>query len=113
MARGLFSDTFQISTNTDTALVTPGAGERIYVYYLGVSVSAVGTTSRCVVENGVNGDAIFRMNTTAADSMAEKNFATARKDYPGYALSPGTVLNIETTGAAAATIDVQVTWEVK
>lgn len=114
MARGRFSDTFQITSNTDTAVVpAPGAGQRIYVYYIGVSVSVAGTSSRLRVENGAGGDVIFRAATTGADSFNHANFSTANSQYSGYALAENTALNVNTSGTAAATVDVQVIWEVR
>lgn len=120
MARGRFSDTFQISTNADTAIIpapsttSVGAPERIYVLFIGVSVSVAGTTSRVRIENGVGGDVIFRMSTVTADAMASRDFgADRRKGTAGYQLDQSTALNVNTSGGAAATIDVTVVWEVR
>lgn len=116
MARGRFSDTFQISTNTDTLVIpAPSASpmEAVYVFFVGISVSAAGTTSRVKVENGAGGDVIFRMATTGADTYNSTNFATGLSAYSGYRLADATGLNVNTSGAAAATIDVQVIWEVR
>lgn len=115
MAKGRFSDTFQISTNADTAIIAaPGNGDRIYVVFIGITVSVAGTTSRVRIENGVGGDVILRAATTAADSQVAQNYTlSGMLGYPGYALAENTALNVNTSGGAAATIDVQVIWEVK
>lgn len=114
MARGQFQDVFQISTNTDTAIIAaPGSGERIYVKYLKISVSVAGTSSRARVENGVGGDVILRAATTSADSAVEGYFATQDRTRNGYALNENTALNVNTSGTGAATIDVMVEWEVR
>lgn len=114
MARGLFADTFQISTNTDTAVVAaPSAGERIYVKYIGIAVSVAGTSSRLRVENGAGGDVLLRAATTSADGMVERTFDTGDLRLPGYPLTVATALNVNTSGTGAATVDVVVIWEVK
>lgn len=115
MARGIYSDTFQISSNTDTAVVAaPGNGERIYVKYVKISVATAGTGSRARVENGAGGDVILRAATTAADASAEFYGDQGEgRNYAGYALSENTALNVNTSGSGAATIDVVVRWEVR
>jgi hypothetical protein len=114
MARGFFQSTTTISTNTDTAVIAaPGAGEQIYLHYISVSVSVAGTSSRLVAEKGANGTALFRMATATADGFADANYSTGRKNFPGLALGVNTALNIETSGTAAATVEVTVIYEVK
>jgi hypothetical protein len=115
MARGLYSDTFQISTNTDTAIVpAPGNGERIYVKFLSVGVATAGTTSRLRVENGQGGDVILRCATTSADvEVATLLDPGGSRLYNGYALSENTALNVNTSGSGAATVEVRVIWEVR
>jgi hypothetical protein len=114
MARGIFTAEGTISTNADTAVIAaPGAGERIYINWFTVTVAAAGTTSRLVIENGVNGAPIARMATATADALLNINYSTGNRNFPGKALTENTALNFETTGGAAATINYEICYEVK
>lgn len=119
MARGIFTKTLTISANADTTLVAApttsgfGAPERIYVQYLKIEVSVAGTTSRAYVSDGVSGAVLMRAATTSADAIVESYYAMESRNYPGWALSEATLLNVNTTGGAAATIEVTVIYEVK
>lgn len=120
MAKGIFTQSGSITTNTDTAATaTPAAGERIYVLELNLSVSVAGTTSRLIVADGVGGAPIVRMSTVAADAVQTLYFSTGDKNVPGLPLTctgptvAGTVLNINTTGGAAATVNYNCVYQVR
>lgn len=110
MAKGEYVKTGSITTNTDTAVTnTPGAGERIYLLQLKLNVSAAGTTSRLIVQDGASGPVIARMATTSVDVAVDLNFDGGDND--GLPLAPvvppavGSVVNVNTNGGAAATVD--------
>ena len=114
MALGLFRANSAITTNTDTAVAAaPGAGQAIHVIWIGISVLTGGTGSRLIVEDGAGGNVLARMATTSADAELFRNYATGIRLLPGRQLSDNTALNIETTGSGAASVEVDVVYEVK
>lgn len=114
MARGIKTARGTISANTDTTLVAaPGVGETIYVLFLTITVSIAGTASRVVVTNGLAGDVLARLATATADAILNINYTTQRKDYSGRALTSNTALVATTSGTGAATIEYDVTYEVR
>lgn len=113
MARGIFTYRASLAANADTAVVTPAADETVYVYWITAMVSVAGTTSRVRVENGVGGGKIFRMATVTADTSLQQFYDGGNNNWRGDALSPGAVLNINTSGGAAATVDMEICYEVR
>lgn len=114
MALGIFHSTGTISTNTDTTIgAAPGTGQRIYVLWMTVTVSAAGTTSRAVVTDGVGGAPLARLATATADAILNINYSSDNRSFPGRPLTENTALVITTSGAGAATINYDVAYEVK
>lgn len=111
---GRFIAAGSISTNTDTAIVAaPGVGSKIHVYWITITVSVAGTTSRLRVEDGAGGAVLARMATVTADALINLNYATTFKEFPGRPLTDNTALNINTSGGAACTLNYEVCYEVK
>ena len=114
MALGQFTLRGSVSTNTDTAIApAPGANQRIHLMYVTLMVSVGGTTSRAILQNGAGGAVLARFATVTADAILNLNYGSAFEELPGAQLSENTALNLNTTGAAAATLDYEVTYEVK
>ena len=114
MALGRFVAKGTISANADTSVIAaPGAFQRIYVIYMTFTVSVGGTTSRLRVEDGVGGAVFARMATVTADNLLSVNYSTAFRDQPGRHLPENTAMNVNTSGAAAATVDYDILYEVK
>lgn len=119
MAAGLQIARGNITTNTDTAVVTPSTvvpsgGERVYIYWITITVKTAGTASRVRVENGVGGSVLARMSTVTADALLNLNYTTGdMKNWKANALSAAAVLNINTSGTGAADIDYEVGYEVR
>lgn len=113
MAQGRFTyASASLNANGDTTVVTPGTNERVYVYFVGVDVTVVGTTSSTQFKAGTSGTVVGHFITTALGHQGE-NFATGIKDYPGFALPQGEALVVTKAGGAAATERVSVIYEVK
>jgi len=119
MAQGLYSKTVSIAAATDTALIAAptttnfaGKPERIYVLYLRYGVGTAWTGGRIRFEDGAGGSVIMRGATATVDVDVERYFATMRKDYPGYALTEGNALNVNTAGTPGA-LEVTVIYEIK
>lgn len=120
MAKGIYNQSGTISANTNTAITqTPGAGERIYILELNISVSVAGTSSRLIVQDGSGGTTIARMVTTAADAILNLYFATGNLNIPGYPLAAvlapaaGNPVNINTTGTGAATVEYNILYQIR
>lgn len=111
---GYFVARGTISTNTDTAVIaapgTSGVTQQHYILWITLMVSVGGTTSRLIVQNGTGGAAIARMSTLTADSILNINFTTSNKNPIGNPLDVNTLLNINTTGGAAATVNYEVAY---
>lgn len=112
--QGYFVARGSISSNTDTTVVAaitsadqPVRG--IYILWASFAVSVAGTTSRLILQNGVGGAALARLNTTTADTFLNVNYTTTYKDWPGNYV---TGININTTGGAAATVDYEIAYKV-
>ena len=106
-----------ISTNTETQVVTPqGTAERpekgIYVLWITLGVTTAGTTSRVKIEAGTAGSGVIiaGLATTTADAILNLNYTTTYRDYPGNFM---TGININTSGGAAATIYYEIAYQVK
>lgn len=114
MAKGVFQTRGTISTNADTTIAAaPGVGERIYVRWLTLTVDAAGTSSRLVVTDGVGGGVLARMATAVADAIMNINYIAARQTETGNALSLNTPLVVTTSGSGAATINYDISYEVR
>lgn len=113
--RGLYTTAgAAITTNTDTEVIAaPGAGKRIYLIHVAVNVSVAGNASLVRLEEGAGGATIAAGSTAALGTALERAFTSGRLDYPGYALPENTALNAETTGTAAATLNVAVVYQVR
>lgn len=114
--QGFFIARGSISTNTDTVIVTAqGLTDKpdhaAYLLWFTFTVSAAGTTSRLILQNGTGGAAIARMNTTTADALLNINYTTTYRDFPGNLCAGG--ISINTTGGAAATVDYEIAYQVK
>jgi hypothetical protein len=113
MAKGIYTKRGSTAANGNVTVDTPAANEAIYVIYLTITVSVAGTTSRVVVTDAAAGAALARMATVTADAILNLNYSTVRRDYPGNKLTTGNALVITTSGGAAATIDYDVTYEIR
>lgn len=101
-----------ITTNATTTLVTPGARERVYVYWIGVDTSVAGTTSTAQVNDSTGAVQVGLYNTTAVGHQ-ESFTEFGQRDYPGFALPVGAALQVVTAGGAAATLTVSFVYEIK
>jgi hypothetical protein len=114
MAKGIFTASGSSASNTDiTVAAAPGAGDRIYVLWITVTVSVAGTTSRAVITDGVSGSVLGRLSTVTADAMLNINYSTDQKSFSGRPLTENTALVITTSGGAAATINYDVCYMVR
>lgn len=113
MAKGLFYASGNISSNTSVDIGTVEATERIYVKYLTFMVETAGTTSRLLARSGTAGKFIARMATATADALLMINFAQERRMDGGCQLALGEQLRLTTSGAAAATVNYDICYEVK
>jgi hypothetical protein len=113
MALGKYSGTSAaVSSNTTTTLVTPGATEQIYLYFLGVDTTVAGTTSTAKVQ--ANGGAVIAgVFATTAVGHQESYPGQGQRDYPGLALGVGKALEVVTAGGAAATGTFTYIYEIK
>lgn len=102
--------TASISSNTNTTIATPGTGQSIYVWFVGVDVTTAGTTSTAAFTDGTTPLIVF---ATTAVGHQEANTAFNQRDYPGMKLAPDTSLVLTTAGGAAATLRATVVFEVK
>lgn len=98
----------RISTNTDTDVVTApsGAGEAVEISELLITVEVAGTTGLLRLEDGAGGAVIASLRD--ADGQVSHHWG---KQHPKR-LTAATALNAETTGTAAATFNVTVTYRV-
>jgi hypothetical protein len=114
MALGIFRTSGSISTNTDTAVIAaPGAGQRIYILWMTVTVEAAGTSSRLRVEDGTGGGVVARMATATADALLNINYSGHDRETSGRSLSVNTALNFNTSGTAAATLNYDIAYMVR
>jgi hypothetical protein len=112
MALGVNQANSRITTNTDTAVVAaPGAGERVNVRWITIDVEGAGTGSLARVENGAGGDVVLTLDTSDDNNRVERVYHV-KPPSRGYQLDENTALNVETTGSVAATIVVNVEYEV-
>jgi hypothetical protein len=113
MAMGHFVVTSgTINTNATTDLITPASYESVYVYYVGIDVTAGGTTSSAKVKAQTTSLTLGHYLTTAVGHQ-ESYFATSDKNYPGFQIPVGEKLQVVTAGAAAATLTVTVIYQVR
>lgn len=124
LGRGTYSRTYTgINASGNTPLFVPGeasgaqtepvTGLTVHIYFLQVLVSAGGTTSRFNIFDSVSSGILLRGATVTADAAFEALFMTGLRNYPGFALSPGAGPTLNQSGGAAATVDVQITFEIK
>ena len=113
MARGKYtSTTASIAANTTTTVVTPAAGESVYVTWVGCDTSVAGTTSTAKVQSTGGAVIVALFNTTAVGHQ-EAYPALGQRDYPGIKLPEGVALEVVTAGGAAATETLTFTYEIK
>ncbi len=111
MERGRYSIiTASLNANGDTTIATPGAGQSIYVLYVSVDVTVVGTTSTSQLKDNATPFATF---LTTAVGHQEANYATGIKDYSGFKLTQDAPLVLTKAGGAAATERVTVLIEIR
>ena len=114
MALGRFYASGSVTSNTDTTLgAAPGAGQTIHVVWFTITVSAAGTTSRAVVTDGAAGNVLGRLATATADAILNINYSAGHRDNVGRPLTVNTALVLTTSGAAAATVNYDVCYEVR
>jgi hypothetical protein len=105
----------RITTNTDTVLIAaPGAGKRIHLWSVTVDVEVAGTTSLLRLENGIGGDVIASLDTSDNNNRISRAWHTGKDSSSarGLALSENTAFAAETTGSAAATLNITVVYEI-
>jgi hypothetical protein len=115
--KGLYSGSVAITSATDTAIITPDrADSTVHVIFLQFCTKTAGTAARAYASDGASGAVFYRAPLVTADQVAEflpmAGIGNGRL-YPGYALSPGNALNVNTTGSPAAAIEVVYIVEVK
>lgn len=114
MAVGIFQVSGSVASNTDTTLApAPGLGQRIEVLWFTLTVSVAGTTSRARLEDGVGGAVLGRLATATADAILNINYAGPDQHSSGRKLTENTALNLNTSGAAAATLNYDVLYRVR
>jgi hypothetical protein len=114
MARGKYQIRGTVSTNADTTLVTPLAGERVYVKMATLMVSVGQTGGRAKLTDGVGGQPLMRMATTTADSLLSINYAQEKSSEGGNALAVDGLLVLTTSATStASTVDYDICYEVR
>ena len=109
MARGEFTANSRITTNTDTTVIAaPGANQQIHVKWITIDVEVEGTASLVRIEDGAGGNVLAAFETTDGTASLDRWY-----DGIGLVLSSNTLLNAETTGTGAATIVINVGYEVQ
>ena len=109
MARGEFTANSRITTNTDTTVIeAPGANQQIHVKWITIDLEVEGNASLVRIEDGAGGNVLAAFETTDGTASLDRWY-----DGIGLVLSSNTLLNAETTGTGAATIVINVGYEVQ
>lgn len=107
MAQGIHKIYSDISTNTETTLLSCDATETIYLLWLSIDVKKPGLVSRAQVNDGATGSEriIVGMRTTSQwDRLCEPFEIKRPTPLHGFQLREGENLNCVTSGITAANI---------
>ena len=114
MAMGRFASTSaSITTNATTDLVTPAATEAVYVLWVGVDVSAAGTTSTAQIKAQTTARTLALFSTIAVGHQSDYFTLDGDGSVKGFPIPMGEKLQVVTAGSAAATLTVTVLYEIR